>query len=148
MESKFDIFHTYYRLDMNKTLLLAAFIFPERLDWFKDYLEKKFEISEDKIFGYQNLDDESKLIVTFKLVVNQEKPINLKNLFPSAVTIHKKGNALYTINAINKLIETTYPESIGNINNNQIKIDWDKYQDKFILTKDNKLSVLNIRRVF
>ena len=25
---------------------------------------------------------------------------------------------------------------------------WNKYQDKFILTKDNNLSVLNIRRVF
>lgn len=133
---------------MNKTILLAAFIFHERLEWFLDYLQKKFDISEDRVFGYENLDDESKLIVTFKLAINQDKPINLKNLFPSAVTIHKKGNALYTINAINKLIEEKYPESIGNINNNSIKIDWDEYQDKFILTKDNKLSVLNIRRVF
>lgn len=133
---------------MNKTILLAAFIFPERLDWFIDYLEKKFEIPKEKVFCYKNIDDESKLIVTFKLAVNQEKPINLKNLFPSAVTIHKKGNALYTINAINKLIEIKYPESIGNMDNNSIKIDWEEYQDKFILTKDNKLSILNIRRDF
>jgi hypothetical protein len=133
---------------MNKTILLAAFIFPERLEWFIDYLEKKFEIHEDRIFGYKNLDDESKMIITFKLAVNQEKPINLKNLFPSAVTIHKKGNALYTINAINKLIEVNYPETFGNMDNNSIKINWDNYQDKFILTKDNKLSVLNIKRVF
>lgn len=133
---------------MNKTILLAAFIFPERKEWFIDYLEKKFEINEDRVFGYKNLDDESKMIITFKLAVNQEKPINLKNLFPSAVTIHKKGNALYTINAINKLIEVNYPETFGNIDRNSIKIDWDDYQDKFILTKDNKLSVLNIKRVF
>lgn len=133
---------------MNKTILLAAFIFPERLDWFIDYLEKKFEIPKEKVFCYKNIDDESKLIVTFKLAVNQEKPINLKNLFPSAVTIHKKGNALYTINAINKLIEIKYPESIGNMDNNSIKINWEEYQDKFILTKDNKLSILNIRRDF
>ena len=133
---------------MNKTILLAAFIFPERLDLFIDYLEKKFEIPKKKVFCYKNIDDESKLIVTFKLAINQEKPINLKTLFPSAVTIHKKGNALYTINAINKLIEINHPELIGNINNNLIKINWEDYQDKFMLTKDNKLSILNIRRVF
>ena len=133
---------------MNKTILLAAFIFPERKEWFIDYLEKKFEINGDRVFGYKNLDDESKMIITFKLAVNQEKPINLKNLFPSAVTIHKKGNALYTINAINKLIEANYPETFGNIDRNSIKIDWDDYKDKFMLTKDNKLSVLNIKRVF
>jgi hypothetical protein len=133
---------------MNKTILLAAFIFPERLEWFIDYLEKKFEIPREKVFGYKNIDDESKIIVTFKLAINQEKPINLKNLFPSAVTIHKKGNALYTINAINKLIEMKYPESIGNMDNNSIKINWEEYQNKFILTKNNKLSILNIRRDF
>jgi len=133
---------------MNKTILLAAFIFPERLDWFMNYLQTKFNISEDKIFCYKNLDDESKLIITFKLTIQEDKPLNLKNLFPSAVTIHKKGGALYTINALNKLIEEMYPESIGNINNKSVKIDWNKYQDKFILINGKELSILNISRVF
>lgn len=133
---------------MNKTILLAAFIFPERLDWFMNYLQTKFNVSEDKIFCYKNLDDESKLIITFKLVVQPDNPLNLKNLFPSAVTIHKKGDALYTINALNKLIEEMYPESIGNINNKTIKIDWNQYQDKFILINGKELSILNISRVF
>ena len=35
----------------------------------------------------QNLDDESKLIITFKLTVQKDKPLNLKHLFPSAVII-------------------------------------------------------------
>lgn len=133
---------------MNKTILLAAFIFPERLDWFMNYLQTKFNVSEDKIFCYKNIDDESKLIITFKLVIQEDKPLNLKNLFPSAVTIHKKGSALYTINALNKLIEEMYPESIGNINNKSVKIDWTKYQDKFILINGKELSILNITRVF
>jgi hypothetical protein len=90
----------------------------------------------------------SKLIVTFKLVIPEDKPLNLKNLFPSAVTIHKKGGALYTINALNKLIETMHPESLGNINNKSIKIDWDEYQNKFILINNKELSILNIRRIF
>jgi hypothetical protein len=131
---------------MDKTILLASFIFPERVEWFLDYLKTKFNI--DNVFSFENLDDKSKVILTFKLTINPEQPLNLKNLFPNAVTIHKKGNALYTINALNKLIEEKYPESIGNINNKQIKIDWSEYQNKIILINNKELSIFNIKRIF
>lgn len=133
---------------MNKTILLAIFISKEKIDSFKLFLYEKFGINEDKIFCYKNLNDDTNLIFTFKLPINKQKPINIKKIFKNSVTIHKNGNALYTINAVNKLIKLKYPESIGNIDNKSIKIDWTKYQDKFMLTKDNKLSVLNISRVF
>ena len=81
---------------MNKTTLLASFIFPERVEWFLSYLENKFGITKNKVFCYKNLDDESKVIITFKLVIEENKRLNLKDLFPSAIPIHKKGNALYT----------------------------------------------------
>ena len=133
---------------MNKTILLASFIFPERVEWFISYLDAKFKISKDKVFCYKNLADESKVVMTFKLSIPEDKPLNLKDLFPSAVPIHKKGNALYTINALNKLIEEKFPESVGNINNKSVKIDWDEYQNKMILTNGNELSIFNITRVF
>jgi hypothetical protein len=131
---------------MNKELLLASFIFPERVDWFLEYLKTEFNIN--KVFCYKNLDDESKVIMTFRINVNPEKPLNFKNLFPNAVIIHKKGNALYTINAINKLIEERYPDSIGNIDKKSITINWSEYQNKFILINQNKLCIFNIDRVF
>lgn len=133
---------------MNKTILLATFIFPERVEWFLNYLETKFSITKDKVFCYKNLDDESKVIITFKLKVEKEKPLNLKFLFPSAVIIHKKGNAIYTINALNKLIENLFPESVGNIDNKTIKINWDDYQNKMILLNGQELTILNINRLF
>ena len=133
---------------MDKTILLASFIFPERTEWFINYLENKFSIPKTKVFCYKNLDDESKVIMTFKISFQPDKPLNLKNLFPSAVPIHKKGNAIYTINALNKLIENLYPESVGNIDNKSIKIDWSEYQNKFILLNGSELTILNISRVF
>jgi len=133
---------------MNKTILLATFIFPERLDWFLSYLEAKFSITKDKVFCYKNLDDESKLIITFKINIQKDKPLNLKNLFPSAVPIHKKGNAIYTINALNKLIEQKEPESIGNIDYKTIKINWEEYQNKLILLNGEEITIFNISRIF
>jgi len=133
---------------MDKIITLASFIFPERLDWFTEYLGAKFNIPKDKIFGYKNLDDQSKLIITFKLIIPEGKHLNLKNLFPNAITIHKKGDALYTINALNKLIEADIGDSIGNIDYKAHVINWDDYQNKLILIDNKKLRFLNIKRLF
>jgi hypothetical protein len=133
---------------MNKTILLASFIFPERLDWFLGYLDNKFSIPRDKVFVYKNLDDESKLIVTFKFRIKEGKRVNFKALFPSAILIHKKGNAIYTINALNKLIEQICEGDVGNIDYKSVKINWDDYQNKLILTNNDNLAIFNIEKVF
>ena len=133
---------------MDKTLLLATFIFPERLDWFTGYLNTKFSIPKDRVFGYKNLDDESKLIITFKITIPEGERLNLKELFPSAVIIHKRGDALYTINALNLLIEKKLGDSIGNIDYKSYKVNWDEYQNQFIIIDSQELVFLNIKRVF
>ena len=132
---------------MNKNILLASFIFPERLEWFLGYLESKFYIPRDKVFVYENIDDESKVIVTFKFVIKDGKRIDFKNLFPNAILIHKKGDAIYTINALNKIIENTN-DNIGNIDYKSHKIDWDTFQNKMLLTNNDGLIIYNIKRVF
>lgn len=133
---------------MDKTILLASFIFPERVEWFLSYLEAKFGITKDNVFCYKNLDDESKVILTFKIIIPEGKRLNLKNLFPSAIPIHKKGNALYTINALNKLIDSLSDTSIGNTDYKSVAINWDLYQNKLILINGKELMIFNITRVF
>lgn len=133
---------------MNKKILIATFIFPERLEWFLDYLESKFRIPRDRVFVFKNLDDEAKLIVTFRLIIKDGKRINLKKHFPNAIPIHKKGNAIYTINALNSLIEKETGLDRGNINYSEHKIDWDKYQNKLILNTKGELTLFDIKRIF
>jgi hypothetical protein len=133
---------------MDKTILLASFIFPERVDWFISYLEAKFSITKNKVFCYKNLDDESKVIMTFKFKFEKDKKVNLKDLFPNAVPIHKKGNALYTINALNKLIDLKVGSDIGNIDYKSYKIDWSEYQDRIILLNGQELGIFKIQRIF
>lgn len=133
---------------MDKTILLASFIFPERIDWFTNYLGNKFNIPKDKIFCYKNLNDESKVIVTFKIFLQENKFLDLKNLFPNAIIIHKRGDALYTINALNKLVESMVGESYGNIDHKSVKIDWSNYQNRFILLDNKELVIYQIERIF
>jgi hypothetical protein len=133
---------------MDKIILLASFVFPERVDWFIGYLEEKFNIPKSKVFCYKNLDDESKVIVTFKLTLAENKHLNLKNLFPNATIIHKKGDALYTINALNQLVIQDAGDAIGNINPKTFQIDWSLYQNKLILLDNKELVFWNIKRIF
>jgi len=86
--------------------------------------------------------------MTFKFVIPEGKRVNIKDLFPSSVPIHKKGNAFYTINALNKLIDQIMGDSVGNIDYKSYKIDWEQYQNKIILINNKQLSVFNIGRVF
>jgi hypothetical protein len=133
---------------MDKTILLASFIFPERIDWFLGHLDKTFGIKGDGVFRYQNINDESKTILTYKVTVKEGEKLNFKKLFPNAIIIHKKGDALYTINALNKLIEKDFQDTLGNVDHKSIKIDWSKYQNKFILIDKNELAFLDIKRIF
>ena len=71
----------------------------------------------------------------------------LKKEFPNATLIHKKGNAIYSINALNKLIETYNTDNIGNINYKSVIIDWSNYQDKLLLIKNNNLVITPIKRI-
>lgn len=133
---------------MDKTVLLASFIFPERLEWFLGYLEKKFSIPREKVFGYKNLDEEDKLVVTFKFTIKNNKKVNFKELFPNALLIHKKGDAIYTINALNKLILELTDGEEGNIDYKNYKIDWNTFQNKMLIIKNNELTLYNIKRAF
>jgi len=133
---------------MNRNILLASFLFPERIDWVTGYLNNKFGIPKDKVFIFENLDDPSKVIVTFKFVVSSNKKTNFKSLFPNAILIHKKGNCIYTINALNKLIEELSNGSVGNIDHKLIKINWEEYQGKILLVNENNLKISSIKRLF
>lgn len=130
---------------MNKSTLLATFIYNEKKDFFIKHLETEYNITKNKLFIYDILEYKNKVLITFKLPIIENKPINIKERLPNTVTIHKKGNAFYTINAINNLI------SLNNknyVDKKSVIIDWGKYQNKIMLTKDNKLSVFNLKRVF
>jgi hypothetical protein len=133
---------------MNKNILLASFILTERIEWFLDYLETEFSIKKEKAFIFEDLGDNSKVIVTFKFVISITRKIDFRNLFPNAILIHKKGDCIYTINALNKLIEEISDAEDGNIDHKSVKINWEEYQGKLLLISNNKLKISNIKRLF
>ncbi len=133
---------------MNRSIILASFVFPEKLDTFLNYLEKRFRLDRERIFVYDNVDDPLKKIVTYKVFLKDGKKIDLKSIFPRTIIIHKKGECLYTINALNRLIEEENDLETGNVEHRNYELDWDKYQNKLVLTTAEGVVFNEIKRDF
>ena len=129
-----------------RTLLLASFIFKENKEGYIKYLNSRFKIPTDKIFIFESDIDTTRYIVTFKF--RTERRININKLFSNTIPLHKKGSTLYTINALNRLIEEDHNLEPGNINHKAYKVDWDKYSDSCILFRDEELIIGDLNRVF
>lgn len=130
---------------MKNKKLIAAFVFPERVEWFLSFLKEKYKINKDKVFCFKVLNDETKYLLTFKLDLGKNN-VNFKTNFPPSLIIHKNGTTFYSINALNILIDDLIGES--EIDKKTVKIDWSKYGNKFILTRNNDLLILEIERIF
>ena len=131
-----------------KIITLASFVLNDKVESFKKYLQKRFRTPEDKIFIYTSGEEEDKQILTFRVYLKDGKKINTKSFFPTTIIVHKKGECFYTINALNKLIESEVGLEKGNINYKEHEIDWDKYQGKMLIVKNGNLVIMDINRNF
>jgi hypothetical protein len=128
-----------------KILLLASFVDKNNLQKFL-YRLKNHGIDENKIFVFDL--NEDTFLLTYKLKVDIGERFDIKRELPKTIQIHKKKSTFFTINALNRLIERDHNLTNGNANHKQHQVDWDKYQDKLILLKGNKLEITDIVRVF
>jgi hypothetical protein len=127
-----------------KTLLLASFLKEDKLDWFLNKIWKNFNVKRQHVFFFKIGDD---YVLTYKLSLDIEKRIDIKKELPKTIQIHKKGSTIFTINALNKLIEIESGLQ-GNVNHKDFQVDWSKHENKIILLKGEDLEILPIERIF
>jgi len=131
----------------NKIITLASFVYLDKIDSFKKYLYNRFKILDKNIFQY-TFNEEDKKILTFMVRLNQGQRVDTSSFYPPTIIVHKKGECFYTINALNQLIEIISDTDSGNINHIDVKIEWDNYQNKMLIIKNEELKILTINRDF
>ena len=131
-----------------KIVTLASFVLEDKVDSFKKYVNKRFKIAEKNIYEYSSPQEEGKKILTFRIFLRDGKKINTKTFFPVTIIVHKKGECFYTINALNKIIESETGGETGNINYKEHEINWDNYQNKMLVSKNKELTIIDIKRHF
>lgn len=127
-----------------KILLLATFVNPDYLDKFLYRIYKKFNVNKKNVFVFET--EEGELLLTYKLSIDFDQKINIKQELYKTIQVHKKGTTFFTINALNKLIERDFNIESGNINHSDYNLEWERYENSIILLKNDKLDILNLKR--
>lgn len=136
IKSLFQENHIYYKNDMlNK--LFCTFTEEEHLNDKIQNISKLYEVKYNKIFAF-SLKNTSELILTYNIELG-----NISGIPSNTVLVHRKKetNTLYSINALNLLIESL---NNGKIDPNYI-VNWELYKNSLLLTNDNTLRILQTK---
>jgi hypothetical protein len=126
---------------MSETQLLCTFTTVDELEKTLEQIKKAYTLVFDKIYLLENIEDSSQLVLTYNV---NKTTSNVKNPPASTISVHRKKqtNTIYTINAINKLIE----EKIGRVDKSY-RVDWNELQNTVLVTAYGKLKVVNTKLV-
>ena len=118
-----------------KTQLLCTFAHRTDLNIVTEYIQTSYEIPEQRIFVFSNVDVPDNLYCTYNAFETQRRGQN-------TISIHRKKetNTLYTVNALNEVIRKVN----NGILDKTYQLDWQRYQNSFILTDDAGYRVINL----
>ena len=122
-------------------IIIGTFVKKNKILSFLETLKHGFKVNLDKVFVYSIDTNKYEYLVTFK---TYDKERFIKNLI-NATVMHVKNGCLFSINALNKLIEKENSDS--DKPNNEYLIDWDKYKDKLIIQTNGELSLSNLSKI-
>jgi hypothetical protein len=135
-EFDYDIGYDYKDLGMSNKLF-CTFSTESNLEELLSTIQTKYKIIYNKIFVlYSKSQDE--YICTYN--VDQ---VNVTNFLDNTILVHRKkeSNTLYTINSLNRLIESLN----GGVLDVNYRVEWTDYQNCILLTKGAELKRVNTK---
>ena len=122
-----------------KTQLLCTFTKRNHFKETIDVIITCNEIVFDKIYVFQNEDDQNQLICTYNVEYDEDAIQDV----PDTISLHRKknSNTLYTINALNDLIR----ELNGGKLDKSFPIEWNNYRNCLLLTNETGLNKIPTR---
>ena len=123
-----------------KTQLLATFTSKVYLDGIVDKIKSTYPIVFDKIYVLQDEDKPKELICTYN--VDMSNAVDY-NAIENTISLHRKKhtNTLYTINALNEVIEDL---NNGVVDSKYI-VPWENFQNTLLVTNSDGLNRINTR---
>ena len=101
-------------------------------------IKKFYEIYNNRIFAFTNVNNPKEVYLTYN-VLDMNKDASK---FPNTILIHRKKltNSLYTLNAMNRLIE----EENGKADNTYV-VNWKLYENSLIITGDVSIRIIPLK---
>jgi hypothetical protein len=125
-----------------KGVIIGNFISKDKILSFLELLKYKFGIDLNRVYIYTISTNDKEFLVTFK-TYNKDKFI--KKLYGSTI-MHVKNGCLFSINALNRLIEMEY-DFKEEKPYNEVEIDWEFYKNKLIVITNGKLNINDLSKI-
>ena len=122
------------------TQLLCTFCAKGEIDTTVEEIKKVYKLAFNSVYVLNNASDDNQVILTYNIDVSHN---STESSVPSTISVHRKKqtNTIYTINAINKLIE----EKNNGILDKSYKIDWTELQNTVLVTAYGRLKKVNTK---
>ena len=122
------------------TQLLCTFVSPTTLDEVIQQIQNTYKLAFNKIYILENTDDDNQLVLTYNV---EKRGLTMVTPPISTISVHRKKttNTIYTINAINRLIE----EKNNGILDKSFKIDWSQLSNMVLVTAYGRLKIVNTK---
>ena len=121
-----------------KTQLLCTFCTKQDFEDTTQLISMASEIVFNKIYVFENMDDNNSLICTYNVEKTEDFIQNNKTM---AIHRKKETNTLYTINALNEAIRK---ENNGLLDKSY-SLNWESYRNSLLLTNDAGLNVIRTK---
>ena len=101
-------------------------------------IPSQYTLVDNKIFIFANENNLRELYLTFNV-----KKTEQNNRFKGTISIHRKKqtNTLYTLNAMNRLIE----DENNGVYDKSFQLNWDLYRNSIILTNDIGVKIIPLK---
>ena len=122
-----------------ETQLLCTFTSVDELENTIDVIKNSYVLVFNKLYLLENVEDVNQLVLTYNITKT-----NSNTLPPvSTISVHRKKqtNTIYTINAINKLIEMKN----NGILDKSFRINWEELKNSVLVTAYGKLKIVNTK---
>jgi hypothetical protein len=121
-------------------IIIGTFVRKNKILSFLESLRGDYGIKLEKVFVYEIDTNQSEYLVTFKTF---DKDRFIKKI-TNATVMHVKNGCLFSINALNRLIDKEKGE---NVPNNEYLVDWNKYKDNLIILTGGELSISKLTKI-
>jgi hypothetical protein len=127
------------RMD-TETQLLCTFTTIDEVESIIEHIAHSYDLVFNKIYLLENTEDENQLVLTYNITKAASRSVTPP---PSTISVHRKKqtNTIYTINAINKLIESKN----NGVLDKSYRINWPELQNTVLVTAYGKLKIVNTK---
>lgn len=127
-------FHNF--IDMNNRLF-CTFSSEEGLEDVVNTIQSRYKIIYNKIF-ILHAKSQNEYAITYNVELG-----NITNFLTNTILVHRKkeSRTLYTINSLNRLIESLN----GGVLDMNYEVNWNDYQNCILLTKGSELRKVNTK---